>query len=156
MILTQWAARHGIPYEAVRELLGLLGVQDIATANSGESEAAVQSRVRLEAAKKGLGLWRNNVGGASLPDGSFLRYGLANDTKALNERFKSSDLIGIRPVYITTAHVGHTLGQFVARECKTANWRFTGTAREMAQLAFIEFVISKGGDAGFCTGEGTL
>jgi hypothetical protein len=66
--------------------------------------------------------------------------------------FKSSDLIGIRPVSFGGCH----FGQFVARECKAPGWEYTGTLREKAQLNFLEFIASMGGDACFCTGEGTL
>lgn len=157
MIISEWAARWGIPRAAVEDLLARLGAYDLTPPDKeGASESAVQSRVRLEGARIGVTLWRNNVGAAYLKDGSFLRYGLANDSQALNAKFKSSDLVGIRPVLITQAHVGRVLGQFVARECKPEGWRFRGSERENAQLRFIEFVTSKGGDACFANGEGTL
>ena len=119
-------------------------------------ERDIQNLIRMEASRKGLRLWRNNVGAGYMQDGSFMRWGLANETKAMNEAFKSSDLIGIRPVIITPADIGKTVGQFVAREVKSPNWKYTGTERERAQNAFLELVLALGGDAAFTIGEGSL
>ena len=52
--------------------------------------------------------------------------------------------------------VGHTVGQFVAREVKRTNWKYKGTAREDAQGKYLELVLSLGGDAAFANGIGTL
>lgn len=115
-----------------------------------------QALIRLEAGQKGLGLWRNNVGAGYLQNGSFLRWGLANESKQMNTKFKSSDLIGIRRVIITPDHVGCQIGQFVGREIKPSNWVYTGTPHEQAQQAWNNLILSFGGDAGFATGVGTL
>jgi hypothetical protein len=101
-------------------------------------------------------LWRNNVGAATTADGSFIRFGLANDSSGLNKILKSADLIGINPVQITQDMVGCVIGQFISREVKTKNWRYTGTAREQAQLKWIELILSLGGNACFANGEGTI
>lgn len=122
----------------------------------GLSEAAISNLVRLEATRKGARLWRNNVGAAYMRDGSFLRYGLANDSSSLNSQLKSADLIGIRPVLITPQHVGQVIGQFISREIKASGWRYAATPRERAQLAWAELILSLGGDAAFSIGEGTL
>lgn len=157
MTLEAWANNFNVSPEAVEALRVIWGI-DYLNATEGEegSEAGAQAEVRLEASKKGLRLWRNNVGAATMDDGSFVRYGLANESKKMNEKIKSSDLIGIRPVLITPDHVGQTIGQFVAREMKRPGWTYKGKGREVAQLKFIQIVHGLGGDARFATGAGTL
>lgn len=120
------------------------------------SEKDVQTIIRLESSRLGFPLWRNNVGAGFLQNGSFLRWGLANDSKQVNEQMKSSDLIGLRPITIMPHHVGSKIGQFIAREVKRSDWTYTGTPEEQAQSRWMELVLSLGGDAGFATGEGTL
>ena len=120
------------------------------------SESGVSSDIRLEASERGYRLWRNNVGAAYTSTGQFIRFGLANDSAQLNKVIKSADLIGIRPILITPAHVGMTIGQFISREVKHSTWKYTGTERERAQLAWAELVNSLGGDACFTIGRGTL
>ena len=120
------------------------------------NETTIQDQIRLEASEAGLRLWRNNVGACRDTKGRLIRYGLANDSAAVNRALKSSDLIGIRPVVITPDHVGQTIGQFVAREVKRSGWTYHGTPREQAQQRFIDLVRSLGGDACFATGKGTL
>ena len=155
--LTQWTIKWGISFEAIEDLRREFGVfHTDPSPQDGESETNVQTRVRLEATKLGMRLWRNNVGGAYTEDGSFFRYGLANDSKKLNDSIKSSDLIGIRPIAIRFEHIGIIMGQFVAREIKHSDWQYVGTDREKAQLKFLELVVSLGGDAAFAKGEGTL
>ena len=120
------------------------------------SEAGILSDIRLEASELGARLWRNNVGATYTPNGQFIRYGLANDSAATNKTIKSADLIGIRPILITPQHVGLTIGQFVSREVKAPNWRYSGNERELAQLRWAELILSLGGDACFTIGRGTL
>lgn len=140
--LTAWATRHGVSPAAFRELVEMACPDCDAMAGS---EMAVQNAVRLEASRKGLWLGRNNVGALQDERGRWVRFGLANDSKQMNRRIKSADLIGLRPG-----------GQFVSREVKEPGWKYTGTGREPAQLAWITLVASLGGDAAFATGEGTL
>ena len=156
--ISAWAVKHGIGYDAMNELLVMMGINTELVVPDGayKSEAAIQNLVRLEATQKGLRLWRNNVGAGMLDNGSFIRWGLCNETKAMNKQNKSSDLIGIRPVLITMDMVGHTIGQFVARETKKEDWVYTGTEHEVGQLNFIQLVVSLGGDAAFANREGTL
>lgn len=149
MNLYPWAIKHGVSLEALQDLkdqLGLNGGDAVADPpGTALSESTVSKIVRLEAAKKNILLWRNNVGAYQDDSGNFIRYGLANDTPAMNKRVKSSDLIGIKPN-----------GQFICREVKAADWYYTGTPHEAAQLAFIDMILAKGGDAGFAVGEGSF
>lgn len=157
MNLNEWAIRWQVPYAAVEDLqqqFGLVGTDPAPVA--GESEAAVQNKIRLEASRAGARIWRNNVGATLTEDGSFIRYGLANDSKQMNQHIKSADLVGLRPVMVRAHHVGQVLGVFLAREVKAADWRYSGTPREVAQLRFLELVASLGGDAAFANAEGTI
>ena len=157
-ILHTWAAAWRIPPEALADLRARLDMEGAAHESIGapKSEAAVSNDVRLEASQKGLRLFRNNVGAMQDETGRVVRYGLANDSKAMNEKVKSGDLIGIRPVLITPNHVGTTIGQFVSREIKAGDWRYSGTPREMAQMNWAVLIGTFGGDASFATGVGTL
>jgi hypothetical protein len=119
-------------------------------------EAAVQQLVRLEAARSGWHLWRNNVGALKDERGRVVRFGLGNDSAALNKRIKSSDLIGWRRVTVTPDMVGGHIAQFVCREIKEPDWRYTGTPREEAQQRWIGMVLADGGDACFASGGGTI
>lgn len=157
MYLDVWAEKWGVSRQAIRELRLYFGVVNTdPPPGSKDSEGDVQARLRLEASRRGIKLFRNNVGAAYMIDGGFVRYGLANDSKKLNNKLKSSDLIGIKPVLINNRHVGHTLGQFIAREVKESAWKYRGTEREVAQLAFIEMVVAMGGDACFANSEGMI
>lgn len=153
MNLNEWAVAWGVPFAAVEDLRRRMGLDDAPPPPevAGKSEAAVQASLRLAAAKAGGRLWRNNVGAGYMDDGTFLRFGLANDSAAVNKVCKSADLIGIKPVVVTPAHVGTTLGQFWSREVKAPGWRYTGTDREKGQLAWANLILSLGGDAGFST-----
>ena len=159
MLLEEWAARHGIGPVALADLkAAALGLDLPGSAPlSGMSEAAVSSRVRLEAVQAGVHLWRNNVGALLDKRGVPVRFGLANESKEQNARIKSGDLIGIRPIRVTPAHVGLVIGQFVSREIKAGDWKFNpNDAHEAAQLAWATLVHSLGGDACFANREGTL
>lgn len=159
-VLNEWAAQWRIPLAALEDLRTRFGLQHPPVPTPADadkrSEAWASSAVRLEAARKGHYLWRNNNGAGYMQDGSFIRWGLCNDSKALNERVKSPDLIGIRRMLIEPRHVGSVFGQFLAREVKPPGWRFTGDDHEVAQLKYLELVAAAGGDACFATGEGTL
>lgn len=153
-MIYEWAQRWGINPAAIEELRAQAGADcDEPRLKTGAVEASVQSRVRLAESYAGNKMWRNNVGAVHTTDGQYIRYGLANDSKALNKRIKSSDLIGIQPVLITQAHVGLKIGQFKSREVKRENWVYRGTSEEKAQLKFIELVLLHGGDAAFTNGR---
>lgn len=154
--LQKWAQRWGVSEEALDDLRERLGAVSTPaqTAVQGAREEVVKQNVRLAAAKSpNLILWRNNVGACISVDGRPVRYGLCNDSKQMNERIKSSDLIGIRRVRITDEHVGQLLGVFVALECKRGGWVYRGTKHEVAQYHFIKLVETYGGEARFTTGE---
>lgn len=148
--LQTWAAEWGIPPAALADLRARLTVS-VPTDASGTSEAAVQTQVRLAAARVGTLSWRNNVGVLLDTRGVPVRFGLANDSPAVNKRFKSADLIGIKPVLVTPEMVGHTVGQFWSRECKHAGWKYRGNEHEAAQMRWAELVQAHGGDAGFAS-----
>lgn len=156
--LHDWSIRHHVSLQALQELHILLTSTVVAPPDTveGALETDVQARVRVAASQAGDVLWRNNSGVLKNERGVPVRFGLCNDSEKLNEHAKSSDLIGIRRVLVTPAHVGRTVGVFYAREVKRAGWRYTGTPREVAQLRFIEAVVAMGGDAGFATSEGDL
>lgn len=158
MNITEWAAKWNIPEAAIIDLQrNLYPVNPYKAFEPGPRETDVQNQVRLEASQKGLRLWRNNVGAViDAETNRHIRYGLANDSKAVNHKIKSADLIGIRPIKITPEYIGATIGQFVSREVKRPDWHYTGTEREQAQLAWAELIFSLGGDAAFATGTGTL
>lgn len=158
-MLHEWAITWGVPLAAVQDLerrMGVLGLATRAGTTTGRSEGAISNAVRLEASRKGMRLWRNNVGVLEDVNGRPVRYGLANDSPALNKVCKSGDLIGIRPVLVGPQHVGETIGRFVSIECKAEGWRFTGTPREEAQQAWARLVVSLGGEARFVAAEGVL
>lgn len=156
MNITQWAIKHGVSHSALHELESMLHPTNLEQVAKVTTEAGVQNAVRLEASKQRITLWRNNVGALIDDRGVPVRYGLANDSKAMNDTFKSSDLIGIRPVTVTPEHVGQVIGQFVAREVKSPSWTYTGSKHEMAQSNFLKFVRLRGGDAQFVNGIGSF
>jgi hypothetical protein len=158
MNLTHWAIRNGVSVQALQELREMFGleVSPVVPSRPVTTEAGVQSLIRLEGAKNGL-LWRNNVGVLQNPEtGQPIRYGLANDSKQLNEKLKSGDLIGWQKILITPEHVGTVIARFTSRECKHPGWKYTGSARELAQLRWAQVVMRDGGDACFASSEGTL
>ena len=150
----EWAQRWGVDPRAIHELTAMI----LPTPNlgAGGSEAAVQALVRLEGPSKGVRLFRNNVGVLEDKTGRPVRYGLGNDSKALNKRLKTADLIGWRRVTIGPEHVGRLFAQFVSRECKPAGWTYAGDEHEEAQARWASLVTVEGGDACFATGVGTL
>lgn len=163
MNLNEWATQWCISPAALTDLRARMGMDGkLAMAHpkrpdEGASESRVQSMVRLEGSQKDVLLMRNNVGALLDERGVPVRYGLMNESKTMNAAVKSSDLIGIRKVLITPGHVGHTIGQFVARECKHGAWkRSPNDKHETAQEAFLNLVLSYGGDAAFAPGVGTL
>ncbi len=118
------------------------------------TESPVQNHTRLNIANAGGVVWRNNVGVLRDETGRTVRFGLCNDSKALNQSIKSSDLIGIMPVLIQPHHVGQTAGIFTALECKHPGWHLTPSdERAHAQAKYHKIVRDLGGFAGFVTSE---
>jgi len=169
--LAEWAARWGIPSQALAELAACSIVEpDPDNLVGGKTEAYVQSAIRgIEAPSKGVFLWRNNVGAGSIYRDDDLcdtcrmrlkkrpvRWGLANDSSRVNKVIKSADLIGIQRVLITSDMVGKYIGQFKSRECKSEDWQYTGTPEEQAQLAWATIINDNGGDAKIVKAVGSL
>lgn len=111
------------------------------------TEAEIQQEVRKRIAELGGAVWRNNKGAGKLENGSFVRWGLCNDSAALGARIRSADLIGIRPLLILPEHVGRTVGQFISVECKASGWRPHDTEHEIAQRRWRDLVAGLGGYA---------
>lgn len=151
-MIYQWAEEWNIPEHAMRDLLWRLGANSLKNNRDLIDESSISDKVRLEASQKGCRLWRNNCGATYDQRGNFIRYGLANESQKMNKELKSSDLIGIKPISIN----GQLVGQFLAREIKNSNWRYSGTEREKAQLNFITLVCLLGGDAAFANDTGTI
>lgn len=149
--LTEWACAWAISDSALTDLRARLGALDPPQMPALDmSEAGVQSRVRAQARRNGVYLWRNNVGAFHDAErGVHVRFGLANDSPQINAVMKSADLIGIRPRVIQPGDVGSLIGQFVSRECKHGAWRWAGTEREVAQQNWAALITSLGGDAEF-------
>lgn len=170
MSLSLWAKRWNVSGAALAELGYMLGVgavpyeiHDLPPNKTHLSEAEVQAKIRLDAAQNGQYLWRNNVGAGfvatskeKLTNSQFMRWGLANDSKQLNDVVKSSDLIGITKTLVTPEMVGGFVGIFTARETKKSDWQYRGTKEEQAQLRFIQLIATQGGDARFTNGSELL
>ena len=148
MNIVEWQLKHHVGDDAMADLkeLWLAGTDQHETKVIG-NESAVQHACRVSACETGGRLWRNNVGAGRLENGQFMRWGLCNESKAMNGRIKSSDLIGIKPVVITQNMVGDTIGQFWAVETKHPKWRYS--EQNVAQLTFLEIVTALGGHSEF-------
>lgn len=150
MNIHEWAARWGLPQQAIDELI----VMSLPSSGfTHDTEGATQQQIRLQASRNRAALWRNNSGAVTTDDGRHIRFGLGNDSVKINKFFKSSDLIGITPILIDWQHVGLTFGVFTAVEVKRGSWRWSGNEREQAQLNFLNLVQSKGGLATFATSK---
>lgn len=117
------------------------------------SESATQQLIRRDFPLVTRGqIWRNNSGAFKDEEGRLIRFGLGNDSPALNKVVKSSDLIGITPVQVTPEMVGYWLGVFTAIEVKEPGWvQRPGDKRASAQAAFHDIVRAACGYAGFAT-----
>jgi hypothetical protein len=165
MNLLDWQIRWGVPHEAMADLRARMGLDGmcamptphIEREDKPGGEAYQQKLVRLEAPQFGVWLTRNNVGAYIDKRGIPVRYGLANESKQQNAKVKSADLIGMKSIQIEQRHVGSVFAQFVSREIKEDGWVFNAAdPHEVAQRSWCNFVLSKGGDAAFCTGPGSF
>lgn len=102
-------------------------------------ESTIQARIRLAIAKYAT-VFRNNSGVAKYPDGSTVRYGVANPG--------GSDLIGWRSIVVTPDMVGKKLAIFTAIECKSKNGVVSGE-----QQTFLNAVRKAGGYSGVARSE---
>lgn len=148
MTLLEWAVKHRITPEALRELVTTCvytnpPVEEL----NPQLESPIQKAIRLEYAQAGKFLYRNNRGAGRMESGNYVRYGLANDSKALGDAVKSGDLIGWESFVITPEWVGHKVARFLSVECKRESWEWKGTLEEMAQLKWAALVNSEGGRA---------
>ncbi len=147
--LQTWANKFNISNDAQQGLNELL----MAPTNVNFSKSKIGSEtdnsasIRLAAPHHGCILWRNNVGAFLTDRGVPVRTGLANTSKRVNSKIKSSDLIGIASLQIKNAF----FGVFMSIEVKKAGWTYKGTDLERAQLAYILLVKKYGGIAGFAT-----
>ena len=149
----EWASDWNLPPAALQDLRARLS--QVPPSKPGTPEGRVQQEIRIDAAHKGILLWRNNNGACEdSKTGRVIRYGLGNDSKKINSRIKSSDLIGVTPVVIGPEDVGRFVGIFTSLEVKRSGWVYKGTAREKAQLAWLRLVETFGGIARFTTGVG--
>lgn len=102
-------------------------------------------------------LFRNNVGAFKDKAGQWVRYGIANESAAMNNHTKSSDRVGWTPVTITENMVGKTVAVFTAIEMKKENYKPSGKAQNEhfeAQQRFCNTVTRAGGIGGIVRSAG--
>jgi len=112
-----------------------------------QTETDLLNSIRLKYSAMGARLWRNNVGAYYDTKRQLIRYGLANESKKINESLKSADLIGILPITITAEHIGKTIGQFVSLEIKKPRTSIKNNKRFNAQKNWMNLINKLGGYA---------
>lgn len=155
MTLLEWAVKHRITPEALRELCQTC-IYTGPVLPEGQLETNVQRDIRMEYANAGKYLFRNNRGAGRMESGTYVRWGLANDSKALGNAVKSADLVGWESFVVTPEWVGHRVARFLSVECKRESWEWAGTLEEMAQLKWAALVNSEGGRAVITNKVGTV
>lgn len=77
-----------------------------------------------------------------------VRYGLGNESKAINAAIKSADLIGWKTITITPDMVGKQVAVFLSVECKREGWQSSpNDEHEQAQQRWADVVNAAGGEA---------
>lgn len=114
-------------------------------------EDEIYQKILLETPKHGVTLWRNNCGAFKDSTGRWLRFGLANISKKASKFFRSSDGIGFTEIIITPEMIGKKIAVFTAIETKESTWNPNKKLdeREVAQKNYIDYVLMRGGFAGF-------
>lgn len=108
------------------------------------AETPLQKTIRLNAQKTyDCYLFRNNSGAFQDKTGRLIRFGLGNDSKAVNKALKSSDLVGFLPC--------RGLAVIIGVETKAPGWKWKGDAREVAQLHWLQLLNDNGGLGFFAT-----
>lgn len=161
MTLIEWAERWEIPEAAIAELCR--SCLHEGPREGKDDEGTVQSEVRLKAARtahlpwgRQTYLFRNNRGAGKLANGSYVRWGLANDSKRLGDATKSGDLIGWEQHLITQADVGRVIAQFLSVEVKRRDWKFAASLEECAQVHWASIVNAQGGKAVITNTDGSV
>lgn len=114
------------------------------------TEADNQNLMRVYWSKLGR-LFRNNVGVLQNKQGGWVRYGLANESKQMNQNFKSGDCIGWIEVEVTPEMVGKRVAVFSSVEVKKEGYKPSGKRQldhHKAQSNWADMVSDSGGFAG--------
>ena len=109
--------------------------------------------LRLEAAKRGIYLFRNNVGACQTLDGRFIRFGLANSSTKMNNTLKSADFIGFTPVVITEEMVGKTVAVFTSVEEKKYDRELHDSSSRLKAQRKWEALVRKNGGIAYITND---
>jgi len=101
----------------------------------------------------GGSLLRNNSGACmDAKSNTMIRFGLGNDSKQLNEVYKTPDGVGVVPIVIQPHHVGRVFGVALHLENKAPDWKFSQSdARAVAQFAHLSAYSQLGAICGFVT-----
>lgn len=144
--LHRWAADWNIPRAALMDLQLRLMPPTVKTDEAVRPEHTVTTHVLRSATLAGVWLTRNNVGAGKV-SGRFMRWGLCNESAAVNDVIKSADLIGWRKVLIGPHHVGRQIAQFASVEVKASDWKPSDNEHDVAQARWRDWVLASGGFA---------
>lgn len=150
--LAIWQAKYAIPQAAIQELCGMFyHAPEQPWTLPEASESRAQAEIRLAAPPLGTTLMRNNKGACKDETGRLIRYGLGHESPKLDAVWKSSDLVGVTPVYITPAHLNRTLGIATFVEVKKPGWTKPTDDHETAQGLFLSDMARYGALSMFAT-----